>query len=161
MQNRISTAVKDVQKQLDLIVNYDWDFDHYLEEDVPAAVDPAQVLNVPVIPIGALLAAAHPFATRPPYILSWQYSNSADDASAVVFMCAKSSLSGGWIRDRNGTFFHKDHLCKSNVSVLAIAGDQDLICPPEAYVMISNEQKQAIDLVYPNIIEFLNHHEAA
>ena len=34
-------------------------------------VDPAQVLNVPVIPIGALLAAAHPFATHPPYILSW------------------------------------------------------------------------------------------
>ena len=37
MQNRISTAVKAVQKQLDFIVKYDWDFDHYLE-DVPAAV---------------------------------------------------------------------------------------------------------------------------
>lgn len=33
--------------------------------------DPAQVLNVPVIPIGPLLATALPFATRPPYILSW------------------------------------------------------------------------------------------
>lgn len=33
--------------------------------------DPAKALNVPVIPIGALLAAAHPFASRPPYILSW------------------------------------------------------------------------------------------
>lgn len=34
-------------------------------------VDPAEALNVPAIPIGALLAAAHPFASHPPYILSW------------------------------------------------------------------------------------------
>lgn len=33
--------------------------------------DPAEVLNVPVIPVGALLAAAHPLASRPPYFLSW------------------------------------------------------------------------------------------
>ncbi|XP_040953518.1 uncharacterized protein [Gossypium hirsutum] len=33
--------------------------------------DPAQVLNVPIIPIGTLLAAAHPFAANPPYLLSW------------------------------------------------------------------------------------------
>jgi hypothetical protein len=33
--------------------------------------DSAQALNVPVIPVGALLAAAHPLASRPPYILSW------------------------------------------------------------------------------------------
>lgn len=38
MQNSISTALKDMQKQLDLIAKYDWDFDNYLEEDVPAAV---------------------------------------------------------------------------------------------------------------------------
>lgn len=37
-QNHISTAVKNMHKQLDLIVKYDWDFDNYLEEDVPAAV---------------------------------------------------------------------------------------------------------------------------
>nr|KJB34303.1 hypothetical protein B456_006G058300 [Gossypium raimondii] len=139
MQNSISTALKDMQKQLDLISKYDWDFDNYLEEDVPAAMEyikdksepkdgkllaighsmggillyamlsrcgyegkdsglaavttlassldymssrsslklllplanPAQVLNVPVIPIGTLLAAAHPFAANPPYLLSW------------------------------------------------------------------------------------------
>lgn len=34
--------------------------------------------------------------------------------------------------NRDGTFFYKDHLHKNNVPVLAIAGDQDLICPPEA-----------------------------
>ena len=28
----------DFQKQLDLILKYNWDFDHYLKEDVPAAV---------------------------------------------------------------------------------------------------------------------------
>ena len=33
--------------------------------------DPAKALNVPVIPIGALLSAAHPLASRPPYFLSW------------------------------------------------------------------------------------------
>lgn len=33
--------------------------------------DPAQALNVPAIPLGALLAAAHPLMSRPPYVLSW------------------------------------------------------------------------------------------
>ena len=34
-------------------------------------VDPAQALNVSFIPLGALLAAAHPLMFRPPYVLSW------------------------------------------------------------------------------------------
>lgn len=34
--------------------------------------------------------------------------------------------------DRSGKLFYKDHLGKCNVPILAIAGDQDLICPPEA-----------------------------
>ena len=38
MQERLSSTIEDFQKQLDLIVKYDWDFDHYLEEDVPTAV---------------------------------------------------------------------------------------------------------------------------
>ena len=33
--------------------------------------DPAQVLNVPVVPLGALLAVAYPLTSRPPYVLSW------------------------------------------------------------------------------------------
>ncbi|XP_022736171.1 uncharacterized protein LOC111289411 isoform X3 [Durio zibethinus] len=150
MQSHISTALKDVQKQLDLVAKYDWDFDHYLEEDVPAAADPAQVLNVPVIPIGTLLAAAHPFATRPPYILSWLNSQiSAPDmmppklfdklvmenfetVPAKLLLQLTTAFQEGGLRDRSGMFFYKDHLSKSNVPVLAIAGDQDLICPPEA-----------------------------
>lgn len=35
---RYSTTVEDFRKQLDLMAKYNWDFDHYLEEDVPAAV---------------------------------------------------------------------------------------------------------------------------
>lgn len=38
LQERLATTLEDFQKQIDLIVKYDWDFDHYLEEDVPAAV---------------------------------------------------------------------------------------------------------------------------
>lgn len=40
LQERLSATIEDFQKQLDLIVKYDWDFDNYLEEDVPAAVRP-------------------------------------------------------------------------------------------------------------------------
>ncbi|XP_022736170.1 uncharacterized protein LOC111289411 isoform X2 [Durio zibethinus] len=273
MQSHISTALKDVQKQLDLVAKYDWDFDHYLEEDVPAAMeyikakskpkddkllavghsmggillyamlsrccfegkdsglasvttlassldymssksslklllplaDPAQVLNVPVIPIGTLLAAAHPFATRPPYILSWLNSQiSAPDmmppklfdklvmenfetVPAKLLLQLTTAFQEGGLRDRSGMFFYKDHLSKSNVPVLAIAGDQDLICPPEAvYETVKLIPKPlvaykvfgepggphyahydivggrlAMDLVYPCIIEFLSHHDAA
>lgn len=38
----------------------------------------------------------------------------------------------GGLRDRSGTFFYKDHLHQSTVPVLALAGDRDLICPPDA-----------------------------
>lgn len=38
LQERFSSTLEDFQKQLDLIVKYDWDFDNYLEEDVPAVV---------------------------------------------------------------------------------------------------------------------------
>lgn len=38
LQERFASTLEDFQKQLDLIVKYDWDFDHYLEEDVPAVV---------------------------------------------------------------------------------------------------------------------------
>lgn len=38
LQTRFFTTIEDFQKQLDLMVKYDWDFDHYLEEDIPAVV---------------------------------------------------------------------------------------------------------------------------
>lgn len=38
LQQRLTTTMGGFQEQLDLILKYDWDFDTYLEEDVPAAV---------------------------------------------------------------------------------------------------------------------------
>ncbi|XP_028079975.1 uncharacterized protein LOC114281622 [Camellia sinensis] len=39
LQEQFFTTIEDFQKQLDLMVQYDWDFDHYLEEDIPAALE--------------------------------------------------------------------------------------------------------------------------
>lgn len=36
--DRFSSTVENLQTQIDLLGKYNWDFDHYLEEDVPAAV---------------------------------------------------------------------------------------------------------------------------
>lgn len=38
LQDKFPVTLGNLQQLLDLIVKYDWDFDHYLEEDVPAAV---------------------------------------------------------------------------------------------------------------------------
>ncbi|KAK1301980.1 hypothetical protein QJS10_CPB12g00459 [Acorus calamus] len=216
LQKRLSTTIEDFQKQLDLIVLYDWDFDHYLEEDVPAAMeyirnqskpkdgnllaighsmggillyamlsrcsfeqrksglaavvtlassldyttsrsslklllplaDPVQALNI--IPIGALMAAVYPLSSRPPYVLSWLNAQvSAQDMMdpelyeklvlnnfctipSKLLLQLTSAFREGGLRNRSGKFSYKDHLHNCDVPVLAIAGDQDLICPPEA-----------------------------
>ncbi|MBA0750880.1 hypothetical protein Gogos_002261, partial [Gossypium gossypioides] len=57
MQERLSSTIEDFQKQLDLIVKYDWDFDHYLEEDVPAAMEYIRAQTKPKD--GKLLAVGH------------------------------------------------------------------------------------------------------
>ncbi|XP_058184697.1 uncharacterized protein LOC131302097 isoform X2 [Rhododendron vialii] len=221
LQERLFTTIEDFQKQLDLIVKYDWDFDHYLEEDIPVAVsftlqmeyirgqckpkdgklfavghsmggillyamlsrcgrdpglaavvtlassldytssnsslkvllplaDPAQALNVPVVPFGALLAAAYPLSSRPPYVLSWlNHLISAEDmmhpellrklvlnnfctVPAKLILQLTTAFREGGLSNRTGTFFFKEYLHKSEVPVLAIAADRDLICPPEA-----------------------------
>lgn len=218
LQERLSSTIEDFQKQLDLIVTYDWDFDNYLEEDLPAAMeyirmhskikdgkllmighsmggillyallskcasqgsncglaaivtlaasidyttsdsslkillplaDPAQALNVPVVPLGALMTAAFPLTSRPPYVLSWLNTQvSAQDMMlpelyeklvlnnfctipAKVILQLTTAFREGGLRNRAGTFSYKDNLHKCDVPVLALAGDQDLICPPEA-----------------------------
>jgi hypothetical protein len=38
LQERLTTTISDFQELLELYAKYDWDFDTYLEEDVPAAV---------------------------------------------------------------------------------------------------------------------------
>ncbi|KAK4741529.1 hypothetical protein SAY87_025117 [Trapa incisa] len=271
LQERFSSTVEDFQKQLDLIVKYDWDFDHYLDEDVPAAMeyiraitkpcdgkllaighsmggillysmlsqcgcegkdpglaavvtlassldyttskstlklllplaDPAQALNVPVVPLGALLSAAYPLSTRPPYVLSWLNNLiSAEDMMhpelleklvlnnfctipAKLILQLTTAFKEGGLCDRSGKFFFKEHLHKSSVPILALAGDEDLICPPKAvqetvklipehlvtykvfgepsgphyahYDLVGG--RMAVQQVYPCIIEFLNKHD--
>lgn len=272
IQERFSSTIEDFQKQLDLIVKYDWDFDHYLEEDVPAAMeyiraiskpedgkllaighsmggillyamlsrcgfegkdpklaaivtlassldytpskstlklllplaDPAQALNVPVVPLGAMLSAAYPLSARPPYVLSWlNHLISAEDMMhpelleklilnnfctipAKLILQLTTAFKEGGLSDRSGRFFYKDHLHKSNVPILAIAGNKDLICPPEAveetvklipdnlvtYKVFGGAEgphyahydlvggRMAVQQIYPCIIEFLSRHDS-
>ncbi|XP_066312358.1 uncharacterized protein [Miscanthus floridulus] len=217
-QERLSATIEDLQKQLELIISYDWDFDHYLEEDVPAAMDyirkqsvpkdgkllaighsmggillyamvskcgsegaepelaaivtlassvdyttsnsslklllpfadPAEMLRVPAIPLGALLSTTYPISSRAPYILSLLRSqisakemmdpellsklilNNFCTVPAKVLLQLTTAFRDGGLRNRTGTFFFKEHLNKIKVPVLALAGDEDLICPPEA-----------------------------
>ncbi|KAJ0038509.1 hypothetical protein Pint_22081 [Pistacia integerrima] len=272
LQERLFSTIDDFQKQLDLIVKYDWDFDHYLEEDVPAAMeyintqskpkdgkllavghsmggillyamlskcgyegkecrlaaivtlassldytsskstlklllplaDPAQALNVPVVPLGALLSAAYPLSSSPPYVFSWLNDLiSAEDMMhpellkklvlnnfctipAKLILQLTTAFREGGLCDRSGKFFYKDHLHKGNVPILAIAGDRDLICPPEAveetvkllpknlvtykvfgepggahyahYDLVGG--RLAVEQVYPCIVEFLSHYDS-
>ncbi|KAK2397467.1 hypothetical protein P8452_18439 [Trifolium repens] len=272
-QNRFTTTLEELQKQIDLIVKYDWDFDHYLEEDIPAAmeyikgqcqpsdgkllaighsmggillyaklsrrcfdgkdsefasvvtlassldytssrtslkwllplVEPIQALNVPAIPVGPLIASAYPLARYPPYVLSWLNSqisaqnmmdkklyeklvfNNFGTVPSKLLLQLKTVLQKGGLRNRSGAFVYKDHLSESKVPVLAIAGDKDLICPPEAvyetaklfpkdlvtykvfgksggphyahYDLVGG--RSAADQLYPCIIEFLIQHDKA
>ncbi|XP_051144461.1 uncharacterized protein LOC127260664 isoform X2 [Andrographis paniculata] len=271
LHERLTTTVEDFQKQLELIVKYDWDFDCYLE-DVPAVMefikvqckpkdgrllaighsmggillyamlsrysvegkdpgfasvvtlassldytssksslklllplaDPAQALNVPVVPLGALLSAAYPLTSRPPYVLSFLNDMiSAQDMMhpellkklvlnnfctipAKVLLQLTTAFREGGLRDRSGTFFYKDHLHKSNIPILALAGDRDLICPPEAvletaklfpegvatykvfgkpngphyahYDLVGG--RLAVEQIYPCIVQFLSQHDS-
>ncbi|KAG6579223.1 hypothetical protein SDJN03_23671, partial [Cucurbita argyrosperma subsp. sororia] len=272
LQDRFSSTIEDFQKQLDLIVKYDWDFDHHLLEDIPTAIDyiraickpkdgkllavghsmggillyaklsrygfegrdprlaaivtmassldytssnsalklllpladPAQALNVPVVPLGALLSASYPLSSCPPYALSWLNNLiSAEDMMhpemlkklvlnnfctipAKLIIQLTTAFREDGLRDRSNTFFYKDHIHKCNIPVLALAGDQDLICPPvavEATAKLIPEHlvtykcfgepggphyahydlvggRLAAEQVYPCIIEFFSQHDA-
>lgn len=51
---------------------------------------------------------------------------------AKLILQLTTAFKEGGLCDRSGKFFYKEHLHKSSVPILAIAGDRDLICPPEA-----------------------------
>lgn len=51
---------------------------------------------------------------------------------AKLILQLTTAFREGGFRDRSNTFFYKDHLHECFVPVLALAGDQDLICPPVA-----------------------------
>uniref|UniRef100_J3L342 Serine aminopeptidase S33 domain-containing protein n=1 Tax=Oryza brachyantha TaxID=4533 RepID=J3L342_ORYBR len=270
-QERLSATIEDLQKQLELIISYDWDFDHYLEEDVPAAMnyikqqsptkdgkllaighsmggillyamvskcgfegaepelaaivtlassvdyttsnsslklllplaDPAEMLRVPAIPLGTLLSTTYPISSRAPYILSLLRSqisskdmmdpellsklvlNNFCTVPAKVLLQLTTAFRDGGLRNRTGTFLFKQHLHKIKVPVLALAGDEDLICPPEAvyetvklipqhlvtYKVFGKPEgphyahydlvggRKAVHEVYPCIIEFISQHD--
>lgn len=166
-------------------------------------VDPAKAVNLPVVPVGALLAAIYPLASYPPYLLSWLNPQiSAQNMMhpelferlvlknfctipAKLLSQLSTAFGKGGLRNRSGTFFYKDHLHKTNVPVLALAGDKDLICPPEAvyetvklipenlatYKVFGEPRgphyahydlvggRMAYYQVYPRIIEFLSRHD--
>lgn len=270
-QDQLDSWERFVATQMDLTSEYNWDFDHYLEEDIPAAVEyikqhsrakdgkllaighsmggillyamlsrsgfegvssnlaaivtlassvdyttsnsslklllplahPAQALNVPAVPLGTLLAAAYPWASGPPYLFSWLnpqisaqdmmhpellaklVSNNFCTVPAKVVLQLTTAFREGGLRNRNGTFSYKDHLRECQTPVLALAGDKDLICPPDAVYetvkLIPNHKvnyrvfgkpqgphyahydlvggRLAINEVYPCIIEFLSRHD--
>lgn len=59
------------------------------------------------------------------------YTNAGTVPAKLLLQLTTAFREGG-LCDRSGTFFYKDHIHRTNVPVLAIAGDRDLICPPEA-----------------------------
>ncbi|XP_022725643.1 uncharacterized protein LOC111282026 isoform X3 [Durio zibethinus] len=165
--------------------------------------DPAQALNVPVVPLGTLLAAAYPLSSQPPYVLAWLNNLiSAEDMMhpellkklvlnnfctipAKLILQLATAFRAQGLCDRSGKYFYKDHLHKSNVPVLAIAGDQDIICPPEAveetvklfpenlvmFRVFGEQQgphyahydlvggRLAVEQVYPCIVQFLSQYD--
>ncbi|CAK9867454.1 unnamed protein product [Sphagnum jensenii] len=219
LQDRLNTTVGSVQEMIELSRKYDWDFDNYLEEDVPAAMEymrthtestdgkvlgvghsmggiilyamlathgrsekvglagavtvassleysmsdsslkllvpfanPAQLLNIPVVPLGLLMNAVHPLATRPPYPLAWIGYHVSARGMMDPALFQKLVLSNfctipmklllqlttvfqpGGLRNRTGSVLYKEGIQKCQVPVLAIAGDHDMICPPPAVI---------------------------
>ncbi|KDP35169.1 hypothetical protein JCGZ_10703 [Jatropha curcas] len=98
-QERFSSTIEDFLKQLDLIVKYDWDFDHYLEEDFPAAMDYIRTQCRPKD--GKLLAIGHSMGGILLYAMLSRYGFEGKDpgltsvatlASSLDYTPSKSSL---------------------------------------------------------------------
>lgn len=216
LQGRLNTTVGSVHEVIELVAKYDWDFDNYLEEDVPVAMDyvkslsdcpdgkliglghsmggiilyamlgtradhglkaavtvassldygksdsslklllplanPAQLLNIPVVPLGLMMSAVAPLITKPPYPLAWiGYHVSAKGMMDVELFqklvltnfCTipmgllhqlRSAFESGGLKNRDGSVFYKDLLKDCEVPVMAIAGNRDLICPTSAVI---------------------------
>lgn len=166
--------------------------------------NPARALRVPAIPLGLLLAAAHnPLTSRPLNVMNWLFNeisaqnmmepeslnklvqNGFCSISAKLLLQLATAFQEGGLSDRSGKFKYIDHLHKSKIPILALAGDEDQICPPDAvyktvrvipediisyevlggseglhyghYDLISS--RAAAEQVYPFIIQFLCQHD--
>ncbi|GFP84689.1 hypothetical protein PHJA_000612800 [Phtheirospermum japonicum] len=205
-EERLSTTVDDFQKQLDLIIKYDWDFDHYLEEDIPAVMeyiraqtkpkdgrllaighsmggillyamlsryssegrDPGlaavvtlassldytssklilhRLLMLPVIPLGALLSAAYPLSSRPPYVLSWM-----NDLISAQDMMHPELLKKLILNN-----FYTVKLIPEHLVTYKVFGEPD--GPHYAHYDLVGG-RMAVEQIYPCIIEFLSRHDS-
>ncbi|CAN4121033.1 unnamed protein product [Withania somnifera] len=131
---------------------------------VPLA-DPTEVLNVPIIPLGALVAASYPLTSHAPYALAWlnEMISATDmmhpdqlkklvqtsfcNIPAKLLLQLTTAFQERGLRDRSGKIFYKDHLHKSSVPVLALAGDVDRICPPDAVY-------ETVKLIPENLVSY-------
>jgi predicted esterase len=64
--------------------------------------------------------------------LSYVIFSNIGTISAKLLLQLASALRPGGLCNRTGTVAYKDQLHKSITPVLAVAGDEDFICPPEA-----------------------------
>ncbi|KAK9278231.1 hypothetical protein L1049_027793 [Liquidambar formosana] len=90
LQERFSTTIEDFQKQLDLIVKYDWDFDHYLEEDVPTAMEYVRTQCKPKD--GKLLAIGHSMGGILLYAMLSRHGFDGRDSGLASIVTLGSSL---------------------------------------------------------------------
>ncbi|GJW37405.1 hypothetical protein Tco_0060325 [Tanacetum coccineum] len=106
-------------------------------------VDPAQALNVPIVPLGAMLTAVYSLTSRPPYSLAWlNHMISTQDIMdpdllkklvlknfctipAKLLLQLASAFKERGLSDRSGTFFYQEHIHKINVPILVVASDQE------------------------------------
>ncbi|GJT09656.1 putative alpha/beta hydrolase [Tanacetum coccineum] len=120
------------------------------------SVDPAQALNVPIVPLGAMLTAVYSLTSRPPYSLAWlNHMISTQDIMdpdllkklvlknfctipAKLLLQLASAFKERGLSDRSGTFFYQEHIHKINVPILVVASDQDAICPLKLYKKFDN-----------------------
>ncbi|GJV43941.1 hypothetical protein Tco_1428477 [Tanacetum coccineum] len=120
-------------------------------------VDPAQALNVPIVPLGAMLTAVYSLTSRPPYSLAWlNHMISTQDIMdpdllkklvlknfctipAKLLLQLASAFKERGLSDRSGTFFYQEHIHKINVPILVVASDQDAICPLKLYKLPSQD----------------------
>ncbi|GJU16751.1 putative alpha/beta hydrolase [Tanacetum coccineum] len=129
-----------------------------LDDDVMITkVDPAQALNVPIVPLGAMLTAVYSLTSRPPYSLAWlNHMISTQDIMdpdllkklvlknfctipAKLLLQLASAFKERGLSDRSGTFFYQEHIHKINVPILVVASDQDAICPLKLYKLPSQD----------------------
>ncbi|GJW29745.1 hypothetical protein Tco_0046620 [Tanacetum coccineum] len=126
------------------------------------SVDPAQALNVPIVPLGAMLTAVYSLTSRPPYSLAWlNHMISTQDIMdpdllkklvlknfctipAKLLLQLASAFKERGLSDRSGTFFYQEHIHKINVPILVVASDQDAICPLKLYKNLTIEKKNLL-----------------